>query len=164
MINCWANKRKERQERDHIVFTTLKRIFTSEELYRNWGLLLLRVGIGGSMIFFHGYAKLTGGPEVWEQVGASMGIFGIHTMPMLWGALAAMAEFFGSLLLIFGILFRPAALGLAGTMVVAVFHHLHLPADHAAAGWAGASHALELACVYTALLLTGPGRFRISRW
>lgn len=143
---------------------TLKRIFGSEEFYRNWGLLLLRVGIGGSMIFFHGYAKLTGGPEVWEKVGAAMGIFGIYTMPVLWGALAAMAEFFGSLLLIFGILFRPAALGLACTMVVAVFHHLNLPPGHPAAGWAGASHALELGCVYIALFLTGPGRYRISRW
>jgi len=146
------------------VFTTLKRTFGNGELYRNWGLLLLRVGIGGSMILFHGYGKLTGGPEVWEQVGASMGLFGIHSMPVLWGAMAAMAEFFGSLLLILGIFFRPAALGLAFTMGVAVLHHLHLPPDHAAAGWSGASHALELGCVYAALFLTGPGRFRISRW
>ena len=146
------------------MLSTLKRVFSSEEFYRNWGLLLLRVGIGGSMIFFHGYSKLTGGPEVWEKVGASMALLGIHTMPVLWGALAAMAEFFGSLLLIFGILFRPAALGLAFTMGVAVLHHLHLPPDHAAAGWAGASQALKLGCVFAALLLIGPGRYRISRW
>ncbi|MBN1140266.1 MAG: DoxX family protein [Deltaproteobacteria bacterium] len=116
------------------------------------------------MILFHGYGKLVGGPEVWEQVGAGMGLFGIHTLPVLWGALAAMAEFFGSLLLIFGILFRPAALGLAFTMTVAVLHHLHLPPEVPGAGWAGASHALELGIVYLALLLTGPGRYRVSRW
>ena len=85
-------------------------------------------------------------------------------MPMLWGLMAALAEFFGSILIMFGILFRPAALALAFTMLVAVMRHLSLPAGVAGAGWSAASHAMELFFVYVAFLLIGPGRYRIPRW
>ena len=33
------------------------------------GLLVLRLGIGTSMLVFHGYGKLSGGPEKWEKIG-----------------------------------------------------------------------------------------------
>lgn len=143
---------------------SIKRCFMSFDMYRNLGILVLRLGIGGSMLFFHGYGKLIGGPETWEQVGGSMANLGIDMVPMFWGLMAALAEFFGSVLIIFGILFRPAALGLAFTMLVAVIHHLTLPPGAAGAGWGAASHAMELLCVYVALFLIGPGRYRIPRW
>jgi putative oxidoreductase len=133
-------------------------------MYKYLGLLLLRLGIGGSMIAFHGYGKLVGGPEVWEKIGSNMHYLGIDMMPMVWGLMAALAEFLGSLLIMFGVLFRPAALALAFTMAVAVCRHLSLPAGMAGAGWSAASHAMELFFVYVALFLIGPGKYRIPRW
>ena len=133
-------------------------------MYKNLGLLILRLGIGGTMLAFHGYGKLIGGPETWEQIGSNMRYLGIDMMPMLWGLLAALAEFFGSILIMFGVLFRPAALALAFTMFVAVMRHLSLPSGAAGAGWSAASHAMELFFVYCMFLLVGPGRYRIPRW
>jgi putative oxidoreductase len=122
------------------------------------GLLVLRLGVGLSMLGFHGWDKLTGGPETWEGVGASMGNLGLAFAPKFWGFMAASAETFASALLVLGIFFRPAAAVLAFTMIVAASRHLSIPAGESGAGWNGASHALELFSIYVALLLTGPGR------
>jgi putative oxidoreductase len=125
----------------------------------DFGLLLLRVGIGASMFIFHGYDKITGGPERWEALGGSISVLGITFAPVFWGFMAAFAESICSLLLVLGPLFRLAALMLAFTMFVAVLRHLNLPVDNPSSGWSGASHALELMTVYLALFFTGAGRF-----
>jgi len=123
------------------------------------GLLLIRLGIGMTMIVFHGYGKIMGGTDTWNAVGSSMQNLGIGFMPTFWGFMAGFSEFFGSILLILGVFFRPAALLLAFTMFTAALNHLNLPADHARAGLDGASHAIELLVVYVGLFLTGPGRY-----
>lgn len=125
----------------------------------DFGLLLLRLGIGASMFLFHGYAKMTGGPERWEMIGGNMEMLGITFAPVFWGFMAAFAESVGSILLVLGPLFRIAALMLAFNMFVAVLRHLSLPVDDPASGWSGASHALEYMTVYVALFFTGAGRF-----
>ena len=122
------------------------------------GLLLLRVGIGLNMAIFSGWGKLTGGKEMLRMVGGSMPSFGIESMPLIWGCLAAFAEFFCSLLLILGLSFRLAALMLAFTMLVAVSVHLKMPEGQPFAGWHGASHALGYLAVYIALFVSGPGK------
>jgi len=131
------------------------------ELYRDAGLLIIRVVIGLSMMIFHGFAKIKGGPELWEKIGVDIGVLGIKFLPVFWGFMAGFAEFFCSFLLILGVLFRPAAVLLACTMVVAVLVHLNLPPDNPASGWSGASHALELLAVYVALFFTGPGKYKL---
>ena len=88
-----------------------------------------------------------------------MKILGITFAPVFWGFMAAFTEFFGSILLMLGALFRPAAALLAFNMFVAMLLHVNLPADHQMAGWWHASHALELVIVYVGLILTGPGRY-----
>lgn len=125
-------------------------------------LLILRLGIGLSMLIFHGWGKLVGGPERWTALGGTMARWGIDFAPIVWGFSAAFAESIGSILLIVGIAFRPAAGMLAGTMLVAGAYHLSLPPDASGAGWSGASHALELFCVYIALLLIGPGGYALQ--
>lgn len=130
---------------------------------KDLALLVVRLGVGVSMLVFHGWAKIVGGPEVWERVGGAMGNLGIHFFPVAWGFLAALAESGGSILLILGVLTRPAAAMLACTMIVAVLRHLSLPAEEPGSGWKGASHALELLAVYVGLLLAGPGLFSLSR-
>jgi len=130
---------------------------------KDLALLVIRVGVGLSMLLFHGWGKITGGPEVWERVGGAMGSLGIHFFPVAWGFLAALAESGCSLLLILGVLTRPAAAMLAFTMLIAITRHLGMEPDAAGAGWKGASHALELFTVYVGLFLAGPGMFSLSR-
>ena len=139
----------------------LRRLLDHKGLSVDAGLLVLRIAVGLSMLLFHGLGKLQGGPGRWEGVGGQMANLGITFAPAFWGFMAMFAEFGGSLLLLTGVLFRPAAGLLAFTMFVATLRHLNLPAGEDGAGWKGASHALELLGVYVALFLTGPGRFRI---
>jgi len=137
----------------------LARLLSTRPIQLDVGLLVLRLGVGASMLVFHGWGKIVGGPDKWTGLGGTMSNLGIDFAPVVWGFLAAFAEFVGSALLAVGFLFRPAAAMLAGTMIVAAMHHLSMPAGAPGAGWKGASHALELLAVYVTLLLTGPGRF-----
>ena len=142
----------------------LKYFFSPSSKNLDLGLLILRIGIGLSMMIFHGFGKVKGGPELWTKLGGTMENFGIDFLPVFWGFMAAFSEFFGSFLLVIGVLFRPAAFLLAATMVVAAFRHLNLPPGADGAGWSGASHALELLTVYVALFLTGPGKYKLSKF
>lgn len=141
----------------------LKKILSTAPINRDAGLLIIRLGIGLSMLVFHGWGKITGGPELWGKVGGSMANLGLGFAPVFWGFMAAFAEAVCSALLIVGLFFRPAAAMLAFTMVVAVVVHLNMPADAQNAGWKGASHALELLVVYVGLLLAGSGRYALMR-
>ncbi len=140
----------------------LKKFVSSDQINRDLGLLVIRLGIGLSMFLFHGYGKIAGGPERWESIGGSMATFGITFLPTFWGFMAAFSESACSILLVLGLFFRPAAGLLAFTMFVAVMRHLNLPDDNPSAGWSGASHALELGSIYLGLLMTGPGRHALS--
>ncbi|MGJ1436850.1 DoxX family protein [Sphingobacterium siyangense] len=132
-------------------------IWNSLGKYRDTGLLVLRVGLGVMMIM-HGLPKLQGGPELWAGVGKSMGNIGIHFMPTFWGFMAAATETVGGLFLLLGLFFRPVALLLAFTMVIAGLMHLS-KGD----GISGASHAIELCFVFLGLILVGPGKHSVDK-
>jgi putative oxidoreductase len=86
------------------------------------GLDTLPVRIGAGVIFAaHGAQKLFGwfGGYGLEGTGAWMASIGIEP-GVLMAAMAGGAEFFGGLLLIAGLLVRPAAAVLAITMIVAI--------------------------------------------
>lgn len=121
----------------------------------DYGLLLLRLGIGG-MFMAHGWPKLAGGATTWAKLGAAMARLGIDLWPTMWGFSAACSEFFGGLLVATGFLFRPGAAMLLSTMVVASTMHLR-DGD----GFTGASHAIESGILFAALILIGPGRFAL---
>lgn len=125
--------------------------------FKNTGLLLIRLGLG-ILFILHGYPKLLGGPELWTGVGGAMGNLGITFMPMLWGLLAAMAETIGGICLLFGLFFRPMAIAMAFTMVVAALSHIER-----GQGLAGASHALEMCTVFIGLAFVGPGKYSIDK-
>ncbi len=125
-------------------------------------ILLLRVGFGFSMLIFHGYGKLTGGPEKWTKLGESLQTFGIDFFPVFWGFLAVFAEFFCSAFIILGIFFLPATFFLSVNMIVAILFHLYLPEDSPGAGWQGASNAIEYFFAYIVLMISGPGRYKIN--
>lgn len=121
------------------------------------GWLLIRVGIGIS-IFLHGYPKITGGQEVWTAIGQNMSIFGIDFAPTLWGFMAAVAESLGGLLFAIGLFFRPAAIMLTGTMIVALATHISAGDNFMVYG-----HALDLMIVFAGAILIGAGRYSIDK-
>jgi len=127
-----------------------------EERFRDLGLLVLRVGIG-AMFMGHGWPKLAGGEKVWAQLGRATAHLGIDVAPVFFGFMAAVSEFFGGLLIALGFAFRPAALLLFGTMIVAATSHIR-----AGDGFIKTSHAVEAAIVFLALLLTGPGKHALA--
>ncbi|MEO6729319.1 MAG: DoxX family protein [Candidatus Dojkabacteria bacterium] len=125
--------------------------------YKNFGLLIGRIGLG-AMMMFHGIPKLMGGPEQWEGIGNSMNNFGINFMPVFWGFMASLAEGIGGLLIVLGLLFRPASILIILTLVVATTFHFS-NGD----GWMGASHAIETGFAFLILLFVGPGKYSVDR-
>ncbi len=124
--------------------------------FRELGLLLLRLGIGG-MFMAHGWPKLAGGERAWTKLGKSMVHVGIDFAPTFWGFMAAIAEFFGGLAFALGIGFVPACVLLLSTMVVAGTMHLRKND-----GFAGASHAIEAGILFASMLLIGPGKHTLA--
>ncbi|MBK5194828.1 MAG: DoxX family protein [Proteiniphilum sp.] len=120
------------------------------------GWLILRAGIGIS-IFLHGLPKIMGGVETWTYIGSSMSIFGIDFAPAFWGFLAATAESVGGILFALGLFFRPAAIMLTGTMVVALSTHLAAGDDFMVFG-----HALDLLIIFAASILIGAGKYSVD--
>ena len=130
--------------------------FPQLDKYRDQGLLVLRIGLG-IMFIYHGMPKLFGGPHFWMELGKAMGTLGIHFLPVYWGFMAAFAEFAGGILLITGMLFRPACLFLLIDMIVATSMHFGMKQ-----GLGIASHAIEDGIVFLSLILIGPGKLSID--
>ncbi len=124
--------------------------------HRDYGLLIIRVGVG-AVFMVHGWPKITGGMEMWAGLGGAMGALGIGFAPALWGFMAAASEFVGGLLLMLGLLARPAALFMLFTMVVATVMQIT-----GGDGFTAFSHPLKLVFVFAGLLLTGPGKYSID--
>jgi putative oxidoreductase len=131
-------------------------ILTFLNKYRDFGLLILRLGIG-SMFLFHGAPKMFGGPEKWEKLGTAMANVGIQFMPAFWGFMSAFAEFIGGILIVTGLFFRPACILLTINMTVAAVMHLSR-----GDGLGGASHAIEDGIVFLSLILIGPGKYSLD--
>lgn len=124
------------------------------------GLLLARVGLGLMMAFAHGWEKLIGGFEGWRGLGGTMALFGMPEATFIfWGFMAAVAEFFGGLLLALGLLHRLAAFLLINTMVVATYLHYSQGDSFAHQ----TSRPIELGLVFLALFVAGPGRYSLDQ-
>lgn len=123
--------------------------------YINTGLLIIRLGIGIALLF-HGYPKIIGGMEKWAMLGKHMDVIGIHFFPSFWGFMASISEFGGGILLITGLLFRPACGFLIFTFAIALCMHLK-----GGDPFGDYSHSLELLVVFLGLLFTGSGKYRL---
>src|SRR6185436_11644611 len=90
----------------------------------DFALLVLRLGVGISLAYAHGYGKITGGPEKWIKLGGAMEDIGVTFLPLFWGFMAAFSEFFGALLVAIGFVTRGAAFLVAFTMFLAFYGHM----------------------------------------
>lgn len=114
-------------------------------------LLLLRLFAGFAIAYFHGLGKVPPSPGFIEGV-ASMGF----PLPMVFAWAAGFAELVGGLLLMIGLLTRPAALSLLFTMGVAFF------VRHAADPFLEKEKAYVYGAIFLFLLLVGAGRFSLD--
>lgn len=133
-------------------------VFSSLAKQRNFGLLILRIGLGAFMIIQHGLPKLMGGPELWAKVGSSMSHLGIDFFHVFWGLSAALVETLGGVFLILGLWFRPTAFAFCIVMAIAGYQHLQM-----GDGWSVASRAFELLFVFFGIAFVGPGKYSVDR-
>jgi putative oxidoreductase len=122
------------------------------------GLVIIRLALGAILIY-HGYDKLVGGVSSWEQVGGmGMGAVGLANLyPVVWGFLAMVAEFFGGIATVLGVLFRPFQFLILVTLVLASAFVVQNR------GWMDARLPMVLAAVSLGLLFTGAGRYALGR-
>ena len=127
------------------------------------GLDTLPLRVGAGVIFAaHGAQKLFGwfGGYGLEGTGGWMASIGIES-GVLMAALAGGAEFFGGLLLIFGLLVRPAAIVLAITMIVAIVAvHLQNGLFMSNNGY---EFGLALLVISVGLVIRGAGSISLDR-
>ena len=122
------------------------------------GLVLLRLSVGGLMLF-HGVHKLLGGVGM---IGDMLAQIGLPSF-IAYGAL--FAEVVASLMIVVGVWTRAAAAVMVGNMIVAILmaHLGHIfSLDPMTGGW-----AIELPMLYllgaAALCFTGGGKYAITR-
>ena len=134
----------------------IKKLFTvtGHSACTDVALLAMRV-VAGLAFVLHGWPKIQN-PFGW------MGPDAFAPGPLQ--ALAALSEFGGGLCLILGLLMPLASLGIASTMLVAVYLHAVVLGDPFVSTGGG---SYELAGVYLCLcmvfLATGPGRFSADK-
>ncbi len=127
------------------------------DTFSDFGLLVMRAGVGALFMIVHGFPKLAGGSGEWASVGRAVSYLGIHFGYTGWGLAAAVTETLGGLCLILGFAHRPAALALFVTMTVAAIWKFY-----PFGGWDAAAHPAALATVCLGLLFTGPGKYSLD--
>lgn len=125
--------------------------------YSDAGILILRTGIGIAFIMTHGWAKITGGPALWEKIGGAMSNFGITFAPVFWGFMASASEFGGGIMLLLGLFTRTSSAFMAFTMLVAASQHL-AKLDP----WARVTYPMEMFSVFVALVFIGAGKYSLD--
>lgn len=120
----------------------------------NFGLLIFRVSVSAFMLFGHGYGKfmyLLSGEEIRfaDPIGLGM---------TLSFALAALAEFFGSILIILGLFTRIGSFSMLFTMFVAAV------IVHASDSFGDKELPLLYLVSYILIFLLGPGKYSLQKF
>ncbi len=132
-------------------------LFSDCSKCRNYGLLVLRIGIAWLMITNHGWDKITGGSERWAGIGEfGMKHLGITFLPVFWGFMAAFSESIGALLIGLGFFTRIAAGLLMITMLVGANMHI-------TTGKGSPEMALAYACICAVFVIGGAGDFSLDK-
>ena len=120
-------------------------------VWRDLGLLVMRVGFAGSLIYGHGLGKLL---EFAERSSRFADPLGIGSPASL--ALVVFAELFCALALAFGFMGRLATIPLIINFLVIFF------IQHGGDPFNKSEKAFLFLVAFVALLATGPGRFSID--
>lgn len=113
---------------------------------------LLRI-VAGAALIVHGYPKIQDPMKLVgmvESLGFVPGAF--------WGPALAATEFFGGILLVLGLLTRPAALGATIVLLVTVYFHWIVQSQ----GWAGSEKSILWAAMTFLIFTRGAGAFSID--
>jgi putative oxidoreductase len=132
-------------------------IFSGLGNYKNFGLLVMRAGLGVMMIM-HGLPKLQGGPAKWEALGHSMSHLHITFLPTFWGFMCAVTETIGGLFCILGLWFRLVSLLMVFNFIVASVSMLA-----SGSSVMDTSHAIELGFVFFGLVFLGAGVYSVDK-
>ena len=125
----------------------------------DFGLLILRVALGFSMLLLHGRGKMLNFAATAEKLPNVFGLPGNVN-----AGLAVFAEVVCSALLIAGLFTRFAALMLAITMGTAFFFvHKSALVDVVATGVKSGELAMVYLIAYVTLLFTGAGKISVDR-
>lgn len=131
--------------------------YASPELTQK-ALLFMRICVGLFMVT-SGLLKFIGGTPTFQFLGSTMANFGIHFMPIMWGFLAACAEFFGGFGLALGLATRFASALLCCVMIVAVMFHLHNGDPISIVGF-----PLMMLVVFLSFSVMGTGKYSVDAY
>jgi putative oxidoreductase len=133
-------------------------LLTSLSKYQNFAILISRLIIGAAFAYVHGWKKIIGGSEMWTNLGGAMKSIGINFLPVFWGFMASFSEFFGGILVAVGLFFRPSAILIFVTMVVAAAFHFN-NGDPISKIF----YPLEIAALMFLMIYTGPGKYSLDK-
>jgi putative oxidoreductase len=130
-----------------------------KEFFTSLGLLVLRFGFGGMMLFGHGLPKLMAFNDLKDKVSDPMGIIpSPYAFILLIGA-----EFACSALVMLGIATRLAAIPIVYSMALAAFIvHQNDPNFLGPGVTASKEPALVYAIAFLSLVFTGAGMFSVD--
>ena len=123
--------------------------------YADLGMLIIRLGVGLGFIYFHGWGKITGGPERWERLGSAMRHLGIDFAHTFFGFMAALAETVCALFFAAGFLFTPMSWLLAFTMLVATYSHI-------STGEGSPGNSMKYLFLFFGISFISPGKYSID--
>jgi putative oxidoreductase len=130
----------------------LKMLANDSAFPKDLGILVLRCGLGLTMLLAHGYPKLLSFGAEAHSFPDPLGVGGRASMLMVIGA-----EVFCSLLLIVGLFTRLAAVPLVFSMAVAIL------VIHGGDGFARQELGLLYLMGYASLIFLGAGRISLDR-
>ena len=128
---------------------------SANERHMNTGLLLMRLGIAASLLFYN-VPRLLGGARMWIQAGKDLRFLPGEFPFQVAGLILLLIQTLASLGMITGGLFR------ISTISLALVYGLYF-VNFIAVGYKTLPlYAAALACVCIGLMITGPGRFAVA--
>lgn len=127
----------------------------ANERQLNLGLLLMRLGIAATLLFY-ALPKLLGGGRMWVQAGKDLRFLPGDFPFQVVGLILLLVQSLASLGMITGALFRISTVALASVYGLYFINFISV-------GYKTLPlYAAALACVCIGLMITGPGRFSVA--
>jgi putative oxidoreductase len=130
-------------------------MFGSQERKNNFGLLIMRLGVG-VVILLHSFPKLTKGVHAWQGIGRTMNFLNFGLTESLLGLIALLLSVLGAVSLLVGYFFRIACLILFIIFGLYSLNYFIIGYKTLMLWSAG------LAFLFSGLIFTGPGRYAIA--